>query len=750
MTDLGWRARFKNILKPWVPGRVISFYRQFREPLELPDRSEVTLFASPDVLPKYQPRQAFSPDIIPNEEREPVSLIATVYNEASNIGHWLDSLLTQCYLPNEIVITDGGSTDGTLEILRRYAENFPVAVQVITAPGANISRGRNLAIAAALHDIVACSDCGSVLDEDWLSLLTFPFALDPQINVSAGYYDVLESNRLSRLARRFFGVDLAAIDPQKFLPSGRSLAFRKRLWAEAGGYPEWLTDAGEDTLFDMRLKSQSASWAFVPEARVAWFAPDTLRKLLRTYFRYSFGDGETGISAGLYCYKVVELLRIWPRRLILMVVGLVLTWFWSSVGFIYFGCWLVWSLIRFWRENQSQKLQLNIGFYPYTVLLELVGMVQAVAFIKGVFNRPAVKEREIKFYQDQIQNILVNFPQRAGVMVYPPTHDWGFMFQRPHQIARAFAREGWLYFFCTANNRTDSVYGFQEIEPGLYLTQVPAKVFRSLENAHVYLGSARNHTWIPEFDRPLVIYDHYDDLDISGARLEDHFNLLQNADQVIVTAKRLLENVSSSRPDALLIPNGVDYEFIQSVKPSDVDSPPADLLPILGQGKPIIGYSGALAEWFDYDLLIQAANRYPDFLFVLVGVDYDGTLMQSRLLDQPNIYYLGLKNYQELFEYVWRFDIAVIPFKINDITLATSPVKLFEYMACEKPVVTTALPECRGFDGIFLAEDSAQFLNYLVEAMNKRDDESYLRLINKVAQENTWKQRTEAIITRLS
>ena len=130
--------------------------------------------------------------------------------------------------------------------------------------------------------------------------------LDPQVGVSAGYYDVRETNTLSRLARQFFGVDLAKINPQEFLPSGRSLAFHKELWERAGGYPEWLTDAGEDTLFDVRLKAQAARWAFVPTARAAWYAPDTFRKLLKTYYRYSLGDGETGISA-----KNLILLHAW-------------------------------------------------------------------------------------------------------------------------------------------------------------------------------------------------------------------------------------------------------------------------------------------------------------------------------------------------------------------------------------------------------------------------------------------------------
>ena len=750
MTDLGWHARLKGVLKPWVPARALSFYQKFREPLRLPDRSEVILFADASTLPDYPLRRVFSLDAAIDETVcEKVTLIATVFNEAQTVTRWLDSLLAQRRLPDEIVITDGGSTDATLEILQRYAQDFPVPMRVLSAPGANISRGRNLAIAAAQHEIVACSDCGSLLDENWLHALTLPFALDAKIGVSAGYYEVLETNTLSRLARRFFGVNLAAIDPQKFLPSGRSLAFRKHLWAAAGGYPEWLTDAGEDTLFDLRLKAQPARWAFVPAARAAWYAPDTLKKLLRTYFRYSRGDGETGIAADLYWFKVVELVRLWPRRAVMLAIGVVMAGFWPWVAAVYFGLWLAWSWIRFWRENWRVAQELGVGLYPVTALLEVVGTVQALAFTKGVLARPQVQTREIAFYQARLNEILKQFPDSRGIIVYPPTHDWGFMFQRPHQLARAFARQGWLYIYCTANGRTDAVFSFREIEPRLYLAHVPAETFRALKNPVVYLGSAWNRAWLSNFDAPLVIYDHYDDLEVSGARREDHVALLHEAEIVVVTAQRLLDAVLPSRQDALLIPNGVDYGFIQAFRPLANALPPADLQPILDLGHPIVGYSGALAKWFDYDLLSQAAKRYPGFSFLLLGADYDGSLKRSKVLRLPNVFYLGMKNYSELFKYVWRFDVGIIPFLVNDITLATSPVKLFEYLACGKPVVVTNLPECRHYSNVFLASNSSQFVDLLIEAMQKKGDHTFFALLERMAQENTWEERVRQIIERL-
>jgi glycosyltransferase involved in cell wall biosynthesis len=147
----------------------------------------------------------------------------------------------------------------------------------------------------------------------------------------------------------------------------------------------------------------------------------------------------------------------------------------------------------------------------------------------------------------------------------------------------------------------------------------------------------------------------------------------------------------------------------------------------------------------------EVVRACPDWEFVFIGVNYDESLIRSGILDSglANLHWLGMKPYDELFHYVWRFDVGIIPFKVNDITLATSPIKLFEYMACAKPVVSTALPECKEYPGVFIAETTEQFIERLHWALHARTDEVYLRTIDQVAQQNTWDQLAEAIIARL-
>lgn len=703
------------------------------------DRSRVAMFAAQET------REAEAGA----EQPLAVSLVATCRNEAASVQAWLDSLLLQSRLPDEVVITDGGSGDSTLDLLQQRASTFPVPLIVLSAPGSNIARGRNLAIERARGPVIACTDLGCELDPDWLRCLVEPFASSTAFVLSAGYYEIIPSNSLNKLAVELFGVRLESVKPQDFLPSSRSVAFLKSLWQQAGGYPEWLSDAGEDTLFDYALKAQPGSWAFVPAARVRWRAPDRPGKLLRTYARYARGDGETGIAAPLYWYKTVEVALTYGRRGALLLAGLILSVIFGRWALLYWFAWLLIAGQRFFAENRAHARRLGVSFLPYTLVLDVLGVVQTISFARGVHSRGQVHTRQVQFYQQQLVHIVSRHPLRKGVIVYPPTHDWGFMFQRPHQMGRAFAHLGYLYFYCTANERTDAVFGFRKVEPNLFVCHVPPETFGILPRPVVYLGSAWNRSLLAHFDHPRLVYDHYDDLQVSGARPEDHLSLLETAEVVLVTAKKLQQAVHAQRPDALLIPNGVDEELIQRYRPNSEAAPLPGWPAAIQPGEPVIGYSGALAAWFDYPLLTFLARSRPSWRFVLVGVDYDGSLPTNGLLELPNVHWLGMQPYPEFFRYVWRFEAGIIPFQVNEITLATSPIKLFEYLACGLPVVSTALPECRGYEGVSIAENQSQFLQHVETALQAHRDPGYRQALNRVARQNTWQQRARLVAGRL-
>ncbi len=217
-----------------------------------------------------------------------VSLIFTVLNEARSLPALLDSIAAQTRMPDEVVVCDGGSRDATVALLQAE-RRFPV--RVIETPGANISRGRNCAIAATSHALIAGTDAGTRLHPNWLAELLNALAAHPQARVAAGFF---EPDFQTAFEVAMCATVLPArsdIDPATFLPSSRSVAYTKEAWQQVGGYPEWL-DYCEDLIYDLALREKFGAFAFAPNA-VAYFKPrGSLRSFFKQYYLYARGDGK--------------------------------------------------------------------------------------------------------------------------------------------------------------------------------------------------------------------------------------------------------------------------------------------------------------------------------------------------------------------------------------------------------------------------------------------------------------------------
>ena len=176
---------------------------------------------------------------------------------------------------------------------------------------------------------------------------------------------------------------------------------------------------------------------------------------------------------------------------------------------------------------------------------------------------------------------------------------------------------------------------------------------------------------------------------------------------------------------------------------------PEDISDLVSAGTSIIGYYGALAEWFDYGLLGQLAERLADHAFVMIGPDYDGTLPRSEVTDLPNVYWLGPKPYTALPAYLDRFAVATIPFVVNDVTHSVSPLKLFEYMAGGKPVITPPLRECARYPEVFLADGVDEWAEMVELAIELGADDSFRQRMIAAAEQNTWDARVQTILEAL-
>lgn len=251
----------------------------------------------------------------------------------------------------------------------------------------------------------------------------------------------------------------------------------------------------------------------------------------------------------------------------------------------------------------------------------------------------------------------------------------------------------------------------------------------------------------------IVVYEYIDEIseEITGQIppfvLERHKWLLDNHRVLVVaTSDKIYEQVRRQRQlNCLLSTNGVDLHHWRDVPRRSV---PEDMKPVLRAERVVVGYHGALANWIDYDLLRRIAED-GRFELVLIGYAHDSSLAESRLLECAHVHFLGSKSYFELNRYAASYDIGILPFKKYELTESVSPVKLFEYMAAGKPVVTTDLRECTKYKSCLVASDHDQFMAHLGLAMTLRIDATYLAQLRKDAEQNSWRSKALAILDQI-
>jgi glycosyltransferase involved in cell wall biosynthesis len=282
-----------------------------------------------------------------------ISVVVTVLNEAESVPRMLDSMAAQTRLPDEIVVCDGGSTDGTLPLLE--AEHR-LPLRVIQRPGTTISQGRNAAIEIATGEVIAVTDAGVRLSPQWLEKVVAPFE-DEGTQAVAGFFLPDPHTAFETALGATVLPELREINPAHFLPSSRSVAFRKSAWRAVGGYPGWL-DYCEDLIFDFRLRQRCGPFVFAPEALVYFRPRSSLRAFLRQYYRYARGDGKADLWRRRHAIRYLTYLVAVP---LVAAAGAVLSpWWWTLYLIAIPGMFEVgWRrLARTWGGlSAAQKLQ---------------------------------------------------------------------------------------------------------------------------------------------------------------------------------------------------------------------------------------------------------------------------------------------------------------------------------------------------------------------------------------------------------
>ena len=220
------------------------------------------------------------------------SVVVPVKDEEASVGRLLDGLLAQTLRPAEIVVADGGSSDGTREIVRRYGggDARAPAVVLVEAGPALPGRGRNEAIARAAGEWVACIDAGIVPHPDWLKSLAEAAARDPGAEVVYGRYEAATESYFEECAAVLY-----APAPGEQTRSIASCLLARAAWERAGRFREDLR-SGEDLLFFKRLEAAGARCTYAPDAVVYWSLQPDAARTFRRFSTYSLNNLRAGLA----------------------------------------------------------------------------------------------------------------------------------------------------------------------------------------------------------------------------------------------------------------------------------------------------------------------------------------------------------------------------------------------------------------------------------------------------------------------
>ena len=264
-----------------------------------------------------------------------ISICITVLNEESSIGKLLDSLLNQTKKADEIIIVDGGSKDKTIEIINHYQRRFG-HIKLLKEKCTR-ARGRNLGVEIAKNKIIAVTDAGCVAWNNWLENLTAPFA-NEGVDVSAGFYKMKAKDLFQKAESVFLGTLPQDFDIT-FLPSTRSIAFRKSVWEKIGGFPEEKENSAEDTYFNYNAVKLGVKYARVKSAVVEWGMPDTIYEFFKKIQTYAKWDARTNIylfpKKGLASHNIKALFVL--LRYLIGLSLLILGYRFNTLPYLFIG-----------------------------------------------------------------------------------------------------------------------------------------------------------------------------------------------------------------------------------------------------------------------------------------------------------------------------------------------------------------------------------------------------------------------------
>lgn len=345
--------------------------------------------------------------------------------------------------------------------------------------------------------------------------------------------------------------------------------------------------------------------------------------------------------------------------------------------------------------------------------------------------------------------------------------DWNFRRQRPQQLATQIASTGRRVFYISVDfhNSTEPGFTVESLDgderlfnvhlhlkgaPSIYgmpptenqRIQLRHSMGRLLEwtNSTTIVSLIQHPYWFElaaQLPNSRLVYDCMDHHEgfggVSAEMIAHECALLSAADLTVTTSLWLDNEVADKTSRHVLIRNATEFEHFAKI-PVDIYKEPLS--------RRVIGYYGAIAEWFDVDLIVQVAKAFPECAVVLIGADTIGA--QKKLAGCKNVSFLGEIPYKDLPRYAHAFDVCLLPFKVIPLTLATNPVKVYEYLSMGKPVVSTSLPEVREMGAVCaVGNNASEFVSLVRECLDHPGDPGERQAFAKA---QTWAHRAKHLI----
>ena len=305
-----------------------------------------------------------------------ISVVVPVRNEASSIRALLDGLLGQSLRPAEIVITDGGSTDATVEIISEYVERG-APIQLIREGAALPGRGRNLAAARATSEWLAFIDAGISPEPDWLELLATR-ARFGDVDVVYGSYEPVTDTLFKRCSAMAYITPPTEIEG-KFVRSRSvvSLLMKRSVWLAVGGFPEDLRSA-EDLLFLNRIEQGNFRIAHAPAALVHWQVQSTPWLTFKRFVTYARNNAR----AGLWQHWQAAIFKRYFLLLVSALPAVALGSWWLLIPVLLWVSMLAArAAVAVWRNRNCYPATLSNNLAHFLLLVPIIVMLDAATFV---------------------------------------------------------------------------------------------------------------------------------------------------------------------------------------------------------------------------------------------------------------------------------------------------------------------------------------------------------------------------------